>query len=91
MSTLPSVHLISIIYLLFARCIRTFIINAVLPSIAFTLNSMFPSVLSHHLLLLRYRTAGNFDGKNIWRIALIVAFGGFYFGGWVTLYHNYIH
>ena len=30
-------------------------------------------------------TAGNFGGKNIWRIALIMAFGGFYFGGWVSL------
>ena len=29
--------------------------------------------------------AGNFGGKNIWRIALIVAFGRFYFGGWVSL------
>ena len=29
--------------------------------------------------------AGNFGGKNIWRIALIMAFGGFYFGGWVSL------
>ena len=39
-----------------------------------------------------YRIAGNFGGKNIWRIALIMAFGGFYFGGWVSLlYHNYIH
>ena len=32
-----------------------------------------------------YRIAGNFGGKNIWRIALIMAFGGFYFGGWVSL------
>ena len=38
-----------------------------------------------------YRIAGNFGRKNIWRIALIMAFGGFYFGGWGTLYHNYIH
>ena len=38
-----------------------------------------------------YRIAGNFGGKNSWRIALIMAFGGFYFGGWVTLYHYYIH
>ena len=32
-----------------------------------------------------YRIARNFGGKNIWRIALIMAFGGFYFGGWVSL------
>ena len=33
----------------------------------------------------KYRIAGNFGGKNIWRIALIMALGGFYFGGWVSL------
>ena len=32
-----------------------------------------------------YRIAGKFGGKNIWRIAPIMAFGGFYFGGWVSL------
>ena len=32
-----------------------------------------------------YRIAGNFGGKIIWRIALNNAFGGFYFGGWVSL------
>ena len=32
-----------------------------------------------------YRIARNYGGKNIWRIALIMAFGGFYFGGWVSL------
>ena len=32
-----------------------------------------------------YCIAGNFGGKNIWRIALIMAFGGYYFGGWVSL------
>ena len=32
-----------------------------------------------------YLIAGNFGGKNIWRIALIMAFGGFYFGDWVSL------
>ena len=31
--------------------------------------------------IVEYRIAGNFGGKNIWRIALIMAFGGFYFGG----------
>ena len=25
-----------------------------------------------------YRIAGNFGGKNTWRIALIIVFGGFY-------------
>ena len=32
----------------------------------------------------QYRIAGRFGGKNIWQIALIMAFGGFYFGGWVS-------
>ena len=34
---------------------------------------------------LYYRIAGNFGGKNIWRIALIMAFSGFYFGSRVSL------
>ena len=33
----------------------------------------------------KYRIPGNFGGKNIWRIALIMALGGFYFGSWVSL------
>ena len=32
-----------------------------------------------------YCMARNFGGKNIWRIALIMAFGRFYFGSWVSL------
>ena len=32
-----------------------------------------------------YSIAGNFGSKNIWQIALIMAFGGFYFGGWISL------
>ena len=37
-----------------------------------------------------YHIAGNFGRKNIWRIALIKAFGGFYFGGWVSLIRTII-
>ena len=40
---------------------------------------------------IQYRIAGNFGGKNIWRIAQIVVFCGFYFGGWGSLHHNNIH
>ena len=29
--------------------------------------------------------AGNFGGKNIWQIVLIMAFGIFYFDSWVSL------
>ena len=32
-----------------------------------------------------YRMAGNIGGKNIWRIAEIMVFGGFFFDGWVSL------
>ena len=46
---------------------------------------------THSCVTVEYRMAGNFGGKNIWRIALIMEFGKFYFGGWVALYHNYIH
>ena len=31
-----------------------------------------------------YRIAENFGRKNILRVALIMAFGGFYFGDWVS-------
>ena len=43
--------------------------------------------LSNHGIFIfsTYRIAKNFGRKNIWWIALIMTFGGFYFGGWVSL------
>ena len=66
-----------------------------LSSLELVMNNHFTSTISakgfsnRRYISWGYRIAGNFGGKNIWRIALIMAFGGFYFGGWV--YHNYIH
>ena len=37
-----------------------------------------------------YRIAGNVGGKNVWRIALIMAFAGSYFGNWVSLIRTII-
>ena len=49
------------------------------------MTEFYDDVAPMHHENLHYRRAGNFGGKNIWRIALIMAFGGFYFGGWVSL------
>ena len=38
-----------------------------------------------YICVVNYHIAGNFGGKDVWRIALIMAFGGFYFGSWVSL------
>ena len=51
-------------------------------SVALALSSIHLYTAQLHVT---YRMAGNFGRKNIWRIALIIAFGGFYFGSWISL------